>query len=80
MGLPEELLEIENGPRGFVEFAFSSATPNKEVALEYAGICDCDAKAQQVTQNVFSYYRMCFLTVESAAVMPKRYRPVPQKF
>jgi len=47
MGLPEELLEIEHGPRGFVEFAFSSATPNREVALEYAGICDCEVKTQE---------------------------------
>ena len=49
MGLPEELLDIKNGPQGFVEYAFSSATPNREVALEYAGICDCDVKAQKAS-------------------------------
>ena len=33
MALPQDVLDT----RKFVEFAFSSATPNKEVALSYAG-------------------------------------------
>ena len=54
MCYPEHLLRItgqledphsedfQDTCRGFVEFGFSSATPNKRVALEYSGALSCD--------------------------------------
>lgn len=39
MSLQSQLLEIDhNKLQGFVEIGFSSATPNKKVALQYAGL------------------------------------------
>jgi len=47
MGFSPELLELEHGPRGFVEFAFSSATPNEDIARQYAAPCHCVERAQR---------------------------------
>ena len=45
-GAPEHSEHLSAGAfpdtcRGFVEFGFSSATPNKDVALTYAGVLEC---------------------------------------
>ena len=41
MSFPQELLETGAWPKGFVEFGFSSATPDKWVAIEYSGVKQC---------------------------------------
>ena len=47
MSLPDVLLMIGAGTscRGFVEFAFSSATPDKKVAVQYSGADACKGPA-----------------------------------
>lgn len=41
MAMPEDMLCIEKDARGFVEFSFASATPDRHVAEDYAGVLAC---------------------------------------
>ena len=63
MAFPEKLLQIgaaedlsaaesTDSCRGFVEFGFSSATPNKSVALEYSGAVACEGAGKCKGFNV----------------------------
>lgn len=59
MTFPEELLLIDETPegiRGFVEFAFSSATPDRKVAIEYSGgHCKCAEEAAAAAERGEKY-------------------------
>ena len=84
MCFPEHLLRI-GGPhlddptsqdfqdtcQGFVEFGFSSATPNKRVALEYSGAMSCDGpacKAWNASAGFCETHRSTLLEISTSQI------------
>ena len=43
--LPDQILDLESGEAGFCEISFISLTPDKQVALHYAGALECQLQA-----------------------------------
>jgi hypothetical protein len=50
MAMPEDTLCIEKDARGFVELSFASATPDRHVAEDYAGVLECRGRNKPVSK------------------------------
>ena len=67
MSFPSDLLDIQVDPKGFVEFGFSSATPNREVAEDYSGgVCKCRDEAEAAREAGEEYHGAWVFATETS--------------